>query len=138
MAMTAILCSGAYLEKDGKFLIVKEKNGKYNFPMGSVEPGESIEEACIREVKEETGYSVAITSLRKALYVKRKELLLMKFLFNARVISKTRMKVKDDDVAGATWISLDEFKKMHEKGKLRSNDMIFFFKNKKIVDYYEE
>jgi 8-oxo-dGTP pyrophosphatase MutT (NUDIX family) len=138
MTMAAILCSGAYLEKGGKFLMVKEKNGKYNFPMGSVEPGESIEEACIREVQEETGYSVVITGLRKALYVKRKELLLMKFLFNVKIILKDRAKIKDDDIAGTYWISLEEFKQMHKKEDLRSSDMICFFKNEKTVDYYVE
>jgi hypothetical protein len=89
-------------------------------------------------VQEETGYSVVITGLRKALYVKRKELLLMKFLFNVKIILKDRAKIKDDDIAGTYWISLEEFKQMHKKEDLRSSDMICFFKNEKTVDYYVE
>jgi 8-oxo-dGTP pyrophosphatase MutT (NUDIX family) len=35
----------------------------WNFPGGGIEAGETPEEACIREVKEETGYDIAIIKL---------------------------------------------------------------------------
>lgn len=47
--------------QDGRFLMVKQqKHGRifWNFPGGHIEPGESPEEACIREVEEGTGYRV--------------------------------------------------------------------------------
>lgn len=35
----------------------------WNYPGGGIEEGETPEQACIREVEEETGYLVKITSL---------------------------------------------------------------------------
>ena len=52
-----------FREKDGQveFLLVKNKNGRHwGFPKGHVEDGETEEETALREIKEETGLSVAI------------------------------------------------------------------------------
>lgn len=57
------MISAAVILRDGKFLMVKQqKHGRifWNFPGGHVEDGESPEQACIREVKEETGLDVSI------------------------------------------------------------------------------
>jgi 8-oxo-dGTP diphosphatase len=55
------------VEKDGKFLLAKEKveSGKqmWLIPGGSVEFGETIEHAAVREVKEETNLDVEIVRL---------------------------------------------------------------------------
>jgi mutator protein MutT len=53
---------GAVLVRDGEILLEKRKNepgkGKWSIPGGLVELGETVEEAVIREVKEETGLDV--------------------------------------------------------------------------------
>jgi mutator protein MutT len=53
---------GAIIISEGKILIEKRKNepskGKWSIPGGLVELGENIEQAVIREVKEETGLDV--------------------------------------------------------------------------------
>lgn len=51
---------------DNKLLTVKYKNGKYDLPGGGIDFGESIEEAVIREVAEETGMKVSNLSLINA------------------------------------------------------------------------
>jgi 8-oxo-dGTP diphosphatase len=51
--------AGVVESTDGKWLVVKKKygglKGKWSFPAGFVEPNETLDEAIIREVKEETG-----------------------------------------------------------------------------------
>ena len=56
-----------YVKKDRKILMVQENKegikGKWNMPAGKLEDGETIIEAAIREVKEETNINVAIKGL---------------------------------------------------------------------------
>ena len=53
--------------KQGRILLITRKNepykGKHALPGGFVEYGETVEEACIREVEEETGLKVKIKGL---------------------------------------------------------------------------
>jgi mutator protein MutT len=53
---------GAVLVRDGEILLEKRKNepgkGKWSIPGGLVELGETVEQAVIREMKEETGLDV--------------------------------------------------------------------------------
>ncbi|WP_070119443.1 NUDIX hydrolase [Bacillus marinisedimentorum] len=53
--------------KDGKWLVVRKKysglKGMWSLPAGFVNPAETIDEAVIREVKEETGILSEITGL---------------------------------------------------------------------------
>ena len=53
--------------RDRKFLLIKRgiapRKGAWGFPSGFIESGESPEEACLRELKEETGVSGRIRRL---------------------------------------------------------------------------
>lgn len=55
------------IEKNGKLLMIKRKKTEGNliwaFPGGKVEENETKEEACIREVYEETGITVTIKKI---------------------------------------------------------------------------
>ena len=53
------------IERDGKYLLVAGKYGDCKFPGGGTEPGETLEETLLREVQEETGYTVKEGSLKK-------------------------------------------------------------------------
>jgi 8-oxo-dGTP pyrophosphatase MutT (NUDIX family) len=57
-------CSAAIFDEQGRVLLTKRQdNGQWCLPGGGVEPGESVAEACEREVLEETGLSVRVTRL---------------------------------------------------------------------------
>ena len=66
----------AIVLKGRKILLVKRKNppyqGRWCLPSGFAENGESIEEASLRELKEETGIDGAITSLVDVNWTKNK------------------------------------------------------------------
>ena len=58
------LVAGAVVARKGRVLLLRRKygdfmGGLYELPSGLVEPGETLEEALDREVKEETGLRVA-------------------------------------------------------------------------------
>ena len=55
----------AIIERDGKFAMQRSKYGEYKIPGGAPDPGESHEEALIREVREETGLSVIPASIEE-------------------------------------------------------------------------
>lgn len=53
--------AGGVVYHKGKYLTIKWlSENTYELPKGTVESGESLEEACVREVLEETGYNVRV------------------------------------------------------------------------------
>jgi ADP-ribose pyrophosphatase YjhB (NUDIX family) len=53
------------VETEGKLVLVRRANepelGRWSFPSGYVDRGESVEDAAVREVKEETGLDVEVS-----------------------------------------------------------------------------
>lgn len=58
-------CSAVIFDDTGKKILLTRRsdNGQWCLPGGGMDPGESAEEACIREVYEETGLRVAVVRL---------------------------------------------------------------------------
>ena len=57
-------CSAAVFDAQGRILLTKRAdNGQWCLPGGAVEAGESVAEACEREVREETGLLVRVKRL---------------------------------------------------------------------------
>jgi 8-oxo-dGTP diphosphatase len=65
MGKAPVIIAAVLVEKDGKFLLREEllESGKkyWIIPGGHVEFGETIRDAAVREIKEETGIDVKIT-----------------------------------------------------------------------------
>ncbi len=76
----------------------------WNFPGGGIEEGETLEDACIREVKEETGYEVRIIS---EMFFDEE-----KYTYRAEIISGTEgtdKSIKDnEDIIEIAWIPLSD------------------------------
>ncbi|NJC95633.1 MAG: NUDIX hydrolase [Anaerolineales bacterium] len=57
-------CTAAIFDEQGRVLLTKRTdNGQWCLPGGAVDSGESVAEACEREVLEETGLSVRVKRL---------------------------------------------------------------------------
>ena len=64
--MNIINSAGAVLytviNGERQYVLVREKNGSYGLPKGHVEPGETLAETALREVREETGIRAVLHS----------------------------------------------------------------------------
>ena len=101
-----------YHPEEREILLLKVENEKVSFwqPITSgIESGESPEEACLREIKEETGLVLACSNLTGLgdFTVKIDEnLTIHKHLFLVLVAQK-QIQISDEHV-GAQWVALDK------------------------------
>ncbi|MGW5520165.1 NUDIX hydrolase [Nocardia africana] len=107
------LVVGAVVQHDGRVLLLQRPEhdfmgGIWELPSGKVEQGESLDQALIREVKEETGLSV--TALRTYLgsfdYQSGSGKKSRQFNFAVDVDSSEPVKLQEHDAY--TWTSLTE------------------------------
>ena len=125
---------GALILKEGKILLSKRLNepakGKWSIPGGVVELGEKIEDAVIRETKEETGLSVVDPILVDVVdSIDADDLGKIRYhyiIIDFYVRVKDGVPKADTDVEELVWVPLDEvktydltfsFKRFFEKNK---------------------
>lgn len=62
-AKASVGCSAIIFDTTGKEILLTRRsdNGRWCLPSGRHDPGESVEETCVREVWEETGLHVKVT-----------------------------------------------------------------------------
>ena len=120
--------AGCLIEKDGKYLMVKEAQKKYyeqyNIPGGAVEEGETIQDAAIREFKEETGYDVELTGALPIQTILRDNQTIYKFLFVARIVGGSMEERDNKEILGVDWLSKEDLKRL-DKDALRSGNSVF-------------
>jgi 8-oxo-dGTP diphosphatase len=66
--MRHVVVSAAVIERDGAFLMTRRASGSHlegtwEFPGGKQEPGESLEQSLVREIREELGCGVEVGPL---------------------------------------------------------------------------
>ena len=114
-----VICS-AFIERDGKFLIVMCPRFKvWRVPGGRAEHGERLEETLIREVKEETGLIFKDPKFigfgqDQQYYVRDgKETSRLIMFFHVKADKEPRL--DPDEAEEYKWVTLEELKKINNK-----------------------
>ncbi len=103
----------ALIWEGGRFMICQRPAHKarellWEFAGGKVEPGETKEQALVRECREELAVTVAAESVFTELTHTYPDLTIHLTLFNARIIAGTPQKLEHNDIR---WISPAEIDK---------------------------
>jgi 8-oxo-dGTP pyrophosphatase MutT (NUDIX family) len=112
----------AVIERDGRFLLVQEKSeGRLvlNQPAGHLDPGESLVEACRREVMEETAHRfepAGLVGIYRWRYAP-KEVTFLRFCFSGRV-GESLDRELDKEIVSLHWLTPEEL--TARKGEHRS------------------
>ena len=115
---------------EGKFLIQKRsksKNGKYATTGGHPKSGESSIQGIITEVNEEIGLKLNSNDLKLYFSVRSdaERVFWDDYYIKMDVDNIEKLKLQEEEVEKVGWFSIDEIKKMNDKGE--------FFRN-----HYEE
>lgn len=130
-----IVVAGCIIEKDNKILMVKEAKkkcyGQWNFPAGHLEENETIKEAAIREVYEETGCKVKLTGVLPVVHKfnKNENLIMIRFVSK---IEEENINFNESEILDVKWIDIEDIKNMKEE-ELRGYNMSL-----KFLDDYEK
>lgn len=102
----------AVVERDGRFLLVEEHTSagvRFNQPAGHLEAGESLTQAVVREVLEETGYQFTPQGL-VGIYLAPGETTYLRFAFFGTVAATPPTGKLDAGIIGAHWLSVAEIR----------------------------
>ncbi len=120
IAWSKVVAGCVIRQGDGKYLLVQEKQpkvyGLWNLPAGYLDKGETIENAAIREAKEETGYDVELDN-KIGIYHETIESP-VRHAFSAYIVGG-ELNIQEDEILDAGWFSYEEITIMRRDGKLR-------------------
>lgn len=68
-----------------KILLVKFVSGKYDIPRGKIDPGESVQDAAVRNIKNRTGYSATLDEANPLINQHKEHLVTLYFVPNVPV-----------------------------------------------------
>lgn len=108
----------AVIERDGHFLLVEEQTAdglRLNNPAGHLDPGETPEQACVRETLEETAYAFTPTSLI-GVYLSRgrssngKDITYLRFAYCGELGTVDPLRALDTGIVRTLWMTPTEIR----------------------------
>jgi 8-oxo-dGTP diphosphatase len=115
VATTTIVC-GVVLQRDGKYLLVQEKQpkayGLWNLPAGRVDEGETLQEAAVREAKEECGFDVTLGRELLVIHPATDKPVLHAY---AAEITGGELAFPEDEILDVQWFTYEEIMGMQDK-----------------------
>lgn len=108
----SVSVSGAVTDGDGRLLAIqREDNGHWEPPGGLVDPGESLVETLIREVREETGLSVVPGTLSGVYQNMKRDIIAM--VFSCTVASGELS--TSEETTRVRWLQPDEISELMDE-----------------------
>ena len=103
----------AVIRRDGRYLLVEEDTDdgrRFNQPAGHLDPDESLVDAVVREVREETRYDFRPTALIGIYLWKHpaRETTYLRFAFRGELTGHDAGRVLDDGIVEARWLTREE------------------------------
>jgi len=119
-----IKISGVVIQdNEGKFLLVQEGKpkayGLWNLPAGYVDSGETATQAAVREVHEETGYTVILESETPILEIYKPESERHFIVYKGTITGGT-LKVDGVEILDAQWYTFPQIQELADASKLRA------------------
>ncbi|TCS43685.1 NUDIX domain-containing protein [Reinekea marinisedimentorum] len=127
------------LDDQQRILLVKEKQGAkkdlWHIPMGTVEEGETLEQAAVREAFEESGLHVQLKAFIGAYIGKYPDDgLVLRHAWLAEVADgQTAVPHLADEIAEARYFSQAEFYQLYEQRKIRMHHTRLFYEDALLV-----
>jgi 8-oxo-dGTP pyrophosphatase MutT (NUDIX family) len=106
----------AIVERDGRYLFVEEQTSeglRLNNPAGHLDPGESLLEAVVREVLEETARPFtphALVGVYLMPSPREPDITFLRFAFTGTVADAVPGRVLDEGIVRTLWLSPDELR----------------------------
>ncbi len=115
--------AGAIIRKEDKFLVIQSLGGLWGFPKGHLEEGETIEQAALREVKEETNLTINLLKKSDFISYELKNGLKRVDIFVADWVSGM-VELQETELSSFKWLTKEEV-----LNTLSFNDMKELFLN---------
>lgn len=112
---------GAVIKRDGSYLLVQQSQsgieGLWNIPAGYVDKGESLQQAAIRETKEESGYDIEVGESLGVWHTTSSESVKHAFV---GMVTGGEPAPQEGEIQKVSWVTYQDIVKLNGENKFRA------------------